>query len=158
MKQETIEQLLERYWDCETSQEEERRLSDSFSNGDIPDNAKKYQALFAWKQAQAQLKGSKKLKSGFHKTPVIRFYPIMKIAASVLLVLTVGIGFYTRYEQEKFMDEIFAETYSNPEDALQETKEVIGKVSSVLQLAKDRKIKAEITDSLEINKIQNKIK
>ncbi|MDR3339650.1 MAG: hypothetical protein LBT25_06100 [Candidatus Symbiothrix sp.] len=152
MKQETIEQLLERYWNCETSQEEERQLSDSFSDGNISGSAKKYQALFAWKQAQLQLKGSKKGLSVFDKTPVIRFYPAMKIAASILLILTVGIGFYTRYEQEKFMDEIFAETYSNPEDALLETKEVIGKVSSVLQLAKDQKIKAEIADSLEMNK------
>jgi len=147
MTSEQIKQLLEKYWACDTSVEEELALKAFFSGDAIPEELKKYQPLFLWKTKQKQLKGSRTLKTGSEKPASLQWYSFLKIAASVLLVLTLGIGFYTHYQQEKQMDKIFSETYSNPEDALQETQNVITKVSSALNLAKQAE--SQKLDSLE---------
>jgi len=148
MEVEQINRILEKYWAGDTSLEEELALKIFFSGDSIPEELRKYQPLFLWKTKQLQIEGSKTLKTGFNKPVSIQWYPILKIAASVLLILTLGIGFYTHYQQEKYMDRIFSETYSNPEDALQETKNVIGKISSVLHLAKDKRAELQVPDSL----------
>ena len=155
MTTEQIEQLLEKYWACNTSLEEERTLKTFFSGDFIPEEIKKYKSLFLWKTNQLQLKGNQTLKTGFKKPASIRWYFFLKMAASVLLALTLGIGFYTHYQQEKYMDKIFSETYSNPEDALRETKNVIGKISSVLNLAKDKRIELQQLDSLKQTSISD---
>ena len=148
MTTEQINELLEKYLAGDTSLEEESALKTFFSGDNIPEELKKYQPLFLWKINQLQIKGSSTLKKEFKKPLSIQWYSFLKTAASVLLVLTLGIGFYTHYQQEKYMERIFSETYSDPEDALQETKNVIRRISSVLNLAKDKQIESEEPDSL----------
>jgi len=149
MTSEQIKQLLEKYWVCDASLEEEFALKTFFSGDDIPEELKKYQPLFLWKTRQLQLKGTRKLESGIEEQASFQWYSFLKIAASILLILTLGIGFYTHYQQEKQMDKIFSETYSNPEDAMRETKSVIGKISSALNLAKNKRDELQKLDSLE---------
>jgi len=149
MTTEEIKQLLDKYWKGETSVEEEFNLKTFFSGNSIPEELKKYQALFLWKSAQLKIQGNRQQTIGLKKPMRFQWYSFLKVAASVLLALTMGIGFYTHYQQEKYLDKTFSETYSNPEDALQETKNVIGKISSVLNLAKDKHLEAQKTDSLE---------
>jgi hypothetical protein len=146
---EQVKQVLEKYWEGNTSVEEEFALKNFFSSDAVPEELRKYQPLFLWKTEQLQLKGSQILETKFRRTASLQWYVFLKIAAMILLVLTLGIGFYTHYQQERYMDKIFSETYSNPEDALQETKIVIGKISSVLNLAKDKQAEMEELDSLE---------
>lgn len=47
-----IEQLLERYWQCETSLEEESELRAFFSKGEIPAHLLQYRDLFVYQQVQ----------------------------------------------------------------------------------------------------------
>ncbi|MCE6984063.1 pyruvate ferredoxin oxidoreductase, partial [Pseudomonas frederiksbergensis] len=47
-----INQLLERYWRCETSLEEEDILRAFFSQADIPADLKRYQPLFAYQREE----------------------------------------------------------------------------------------------------------
>lgn len=154
MTVEQIKQLLENYWAGDTSLDEECALKTIFAGDSFPEELKKYQPLFLWKEKQLQLKGNEILKTGFNKQSTIQWYSLLKIAASVLLVCTLGIGIYTHYQQEKYLDQVFSETYSNPEDALKETKNVIGKISSALNLAKEKQADTQNTDSLE-QKTQN---
>jgi len=149
MTTEQIKQLLEKYWACDASIEEESALKAFFSGDSIPEELKKYKPLFLWKTSRLQLKGDQVLNAEFKKQTRIQWYSVLKIAAAVLLVLTLGIGLYTHYQQEKYLDRIFSETYSNPDDALKETKNVIGKISSVLNLVKDKRVEAQKLDSLE---------
>lgn len=151
MTSEQIKQLLEKYWACDTSPEEERALKTFFSGDTVPEELIKYRPLFLWKTEQLQQKGDPKLKAGIQRQGSFQWYSFLKIAASILLIFTLGISVYTHYRQEKYMDRIFSETYSNPEDALQETKSVIGKISSALNLAKDKQDQDENqkADSLE---------
>lgn len=48
-----IEQLLERYWECETSVEEERILRSFFSQSDIPCHLQTYAPLFRYQETSA---------------------------------------------------------------------------------------------------------
>lgn len=50
-----IEQLLDRYWQCETSLEEESQLRTFFNGKDIPDHLRRYKHLFAYQQMQKKL-------------------------------------------------------------------------------------------------------
>lgn len=48
-----IEQLLERYWDCETTNEEESILRTFFSQKDVPARLIKYRSLFEYQKMAA---------------------------------------------------------------------------------------------------------
>ena len=50
-----IEQLLERYWQCETSLEEESELRAFCSKGEIPAHLLQYRDLFVYQQVQREL-------------------------------------------------------------------------------------------------------
>ncbi len=48
-----IEQLLERYWNCETSLQEESILRNFFAQNDVPAHLKPYQSLFRCQEEMA---------------------------------------------------------------------------------------------------------
>ncbi|MDR1610206.1 MAG: hypothetical protein LBS08_01695 [Candidatus Symbiothrix sp.] len=154
MTQTTIKQLLDKYWNCETSPEEEQLLIDFFSGDSVPDEWKKYQTLFGWKKAQTLVKASPELKAEIGQPVVIQFYSVIKVAASILLILTIGIGFHTHYKQVQWMDRVFSEGYSEPKDSLLDAKGSIEKVSSVLNLKQEQKPDVKKTDSLTIDSVE----
>ena len=104
-----IEQLLERYWDCETTIEEESILRTFFSQKDVPARLLKYRSLFEY---QKQSANSEPLGDEFDqmvlaaiekahaeapkvvkaKRVTLSSYlkPVFKAAAIVAMVLTVG--------------------------------------------------------------------
>ena len=49
-----IEQLLERYWRCETTLQEEEILRTFFSQDDIPAGLERYKALFRYEKTEPQ--------------------------------------------------------------------------------------------------------
>lgn len=97
-----IEQLLERYWRCETSVEEEACLRDFFNNGDVPAHLLRYKDLFVYQQLQQD----EHLGDDFDarvlariEAPVVkarhmslgaRLIPLCKAAAAVAVVLMLG--------------------------------------------------------------------
>ncbi len=50
-----IEQLLERYWQCETSVEEEAALRDFFAREEVPAHLLRYKNLFVYQQVQQEV-------------------------------------------------------------------------------------------------------
>lgn len=50
-----IEQLLERFWEAETSQQEEEILKAFFSQEELPEHLAKYKGLFVYERQQAQI-------------------------------------------------------------------------------------------------------
>lgn len=50
-----IEQLLDRYWECETTPQEESILKAFFSQEELPEELKQYKSLFEYEQKQASL-------------------------------------------------------------------------------------------------------
>ena len=53
-----IEQLLERYWQCDTSAEEEARLRDFFTQEEVPAHLLRYKSLFEFQKGQQQVQVS----------------------------------------------------------------------------------------------------
>lgn len=99
-----IEQLLERYWNCDTTLEEEAILRAFFSQGDIPAGLAKYKPLFACEAASV---AEDTLGEDFDERvmaaidePVVvkaksvpfrqRLAPLFKAAAVVAIILTLG--------------------------------------------------------------------
>jgi hypothetical protein len=111
-----IEQLLERYWQCETSLQEEEILRAFFSQEDVPVWLLKYKALFSYQQAARQWQplgddfdarmmaltgedsqvatpqeeGRKTTVKARTITLTHRLMPLFKAAAVVAIVLTLG--------------------------------------------------------------------
>ena len=98
-----IEQLLERYWECQTTIEEEGILRAFFSQADIPASLLEYRPLFVYENAAAK----ESIRDGFDekilamvgegepvKAKRISFAgslaPLFKAAAVVAIVLTLG--------------------------------------------------------------------
>ncbi|WP_297271688.1 hypothetical protein [uncultured Bacteroides sp.] len=98
-----IEQLLERYWQCETSLQEEAELRTFFSGEDIPEHLLRYRDLFIYQQLQQDEHlgedFDKRILALTEEVPVVkarrisltqRFMPLFKAAAALALVLTMG--------------------------------------------------------------------
>lgn len=97
-----IEQLLERYWECQTTLEEEAILRSFFSQEDIPASLIAYRSLFAYQKEQPQkdVLGSdfdkRMLELMNEKTePKVvsfsqRLRPLYRAAAVVAILLTLG--------------------------------------------------------------------
>jgi len=140
-----IHQLLERYWQCETSLEEERLLMDFFTGDSIPEGLKIYQSLFVRKNQQKTIRRISVQPLAPKKPLTHYFYPAMKVAASVLIVLMFGIGVYTNYKQEQFKDRVFSESASDVLNARRDSIEVMAQ--ALLQLLPEQ---TQDEDSLQL--------
>jgi len=95
-----IEQLLERYWQCETTLQEESILRTFFSQPDIPEEFRKYKPLFACEQEaplgedfdarMLEMIGEKETPKAKIVSLTDRLMPLFKAAAIVAILLTLG--------------------------------------------------------------------
>jgi len=95
-----IEQLIERYWACETTLQEEGILRAFFSQNDIPEELRKYQALFRCELQKEEPLGDDfdaRILEQIGETPKAkvvtlksRLKPLFRAAAIVAIVLTLG--------------------------------------------------------------------
>ncbi|MDE5710829.1 hypothetical protein [Bacteroides sp.] len=102
MDSEYIEQLLERYWLCETSVEEEACLRAFFSEGDVPTHLLRYKDLFVYQQlgreehlgedfdARVLAEVEVPVVKAKRMTLAARLMPLFKAAAAVAIVLSLG--------------------------------------------------------------------
>lgn len=99
-----IEQLLERYWQCETTVEEEEILRTFFNQKEVPSEFAKYTALFAYEHHDAQyntlddsfdarimteIDGASPVKARIISLSA-SLRPLFKAAAIVAIVVTIG--------------------------------------------------------------------
>ena len=94
-----IEQLLERYWQCETTLQEEDILRSFFSQPNIPEELRRYQPLFTCEQEEPlgddfdarilEMIGEEEPKAKI-VTLTSRLMPLFKAAAIVAIILTLG--------------------------------------------------------------------
>lgn len=102
-----IEQLLSRYWECQTTLEEEAILRAFFAQNDVPANLLPYRSLF---QAEEEMKSEACLGDDFDTrmlhlvgqqtatvkarrlTLAVRLRPLFQAAAMVAVVLTLGLA------------------------------------------------------------------
>lgn len=141
MDSEKIHSLLEKYWNCETSVQEEKELQLFFSDGNVPEELRQYIPLFSYiRDEQSVTLGddfSERLQNaleaeGKERYITIRiFRPLLRIAVSVLLVVGMGISFYFISKQDNRPH--FVETFEDPNAAMQQATYALEKLSHALR-------------------------
>lgn len=141
MNTERIEQLLEKYWLCETSVAEEEELRSFFLNDAIPVHLTKYKAMFEIQQEDAEASLDErfdeqilKIINADEKKTVRKFTlrPVLQIAASIAVIL--GLWFSIQFlNNQQQNDPWKQDTYHNPEQALAEVQKVLSMVSGQME-------------------------
>ena len=155
-----IEQLLERYWQCETSLEEEQILQAFFRQEDIPVHLLQYKSLFAYEQVQKEVglgedfdakilaKIEKPVVKARRLTLVSRFMPLFKAAAVVVVVLSLGTFAQRSFNGEDNLDynyETYKDTYDDPQVAYEQISSALKMVSEGINKSQSQQ---HIADSL----------
>lgn len=163
-----IEQLLERYWQCETSIEEEKILRTFFSQKEVPAMLLKYRDLFVYEQ---RAKTEKHLGDDFDarimaligkETPVKartitlrnRFMPLFKAAAIVAIIVTLGNAAQLSTSREQTDEEI---NYSDYKDTYKDPATAYDKVHNALELVSEGFNMANVADTVPTQGITDEI-
>jgi hypothetical protein len=159
MDSKRLEELLQRYWECETSLDEEQELRDYFCTEPVPEQWKEASTLFHYFEKQRQLA----VKGNFEesvvskiKAPKGRMMTLvqisLRIAAGVAVVLAAI--FFVRQEIRKDSTEmVFEDTYDDPQKALEETKKALLMISKGFGRAETQAKKINM-----LNEAQDKLK
>lgn len=138
MDSKKLEELLKKYWDCESSLEEEEQLRKYFCGNDVPDQWRETAILFRYFDEQkgksvdpqfenvvvSQIKSTKRVESG---KLVKLFYNTMRIAAGVAVLLAAV--YFVRQELRSNNAVAVEDTYDDPQQAFEETKRALLMIS-----------------------------
>ncbi|MBX7127409.1 MAG: hypothetical protein K1X47_17065 [Cyclobacteriaceae bacterium] len=134
MESKHIEDLLARYWNCETSLEEEQTLRDYFSSGNVPESLRETADLFLYFESEKKQKPDESFDKAVTKASnqrregkIISLLQLTRIAAGILVV--VGAGYFVRQEVRKAFPPTPEDTYTDPKVAFEETKKALMMIS-----------------------------
>ncbi len=158
-----IEQLLENYWNCETSLEEEQTLRNFFHGSSVPASMKETAELFRFFEAEksntlhesfepAVTKELRKRQGG-KIVAMVSFTNIARIAAGILVVVVAT--YFIRQEVRKSYPKEIQDTYTDPQLAFEETKKALMMISNTFGKAKHEAGKIKMFNDAE-KKIQTK--
>lgn len=122
MEQHLVEKLLEKYFDAQTSVEEEQQLKKYFANANIPDTLQKYRSIFGYINQSVKEKSTQKIHIKKHQK-----YRWMKIAATLLLPVSMYVGYY------KYQEYQAQKVYETSIEALQMLSSNLNKGNSAIQ-------------------------
>ncbi len=136
----TIKQLVDKYWEGETSLKEEQQLRAYFNSSKVDPRLKSVQPLFVFfKQEQAkESQRPLRLWQVFRQRPQ-RLWGL--VAASVAVLLTIGCWFYQQQQQLPQVDNLAEsqisntlekDTYEDPKEAFEKAKAALMRVSKGL--------------------------
>src|SRR3954464_15958746 len=165
MDSKKIEELLNSYWNCETSLEEEQSLRTYFKGDGIPQHLKETAALFQYfespkKKSLTDLDFDDKVLKRVNKDKLGKtrslLFNTMRIAAGIA-VLMAAIWF-VRTEVRKSTPQEAADTYEDPKLAFEETKKALLMISKGFGKAEEQAKKINIFNEAkeEIQKTNNK--
>lgn len=122
-----IEDILEKYFEGETSIAEEKELKDYFSSPNVAQHLEQYKPMFGYFSEVKEQKSTQEIPLKTQKRNVAW----LSIAASVVVLLGVGTYFYV---SEKTATPVLAQselgTYDNPEEALAATQKALALLSN----------------------------
>ena len=149
-----IEQLLEKYFECETSLEEEQILRAFFSQESVPVRLLPYRSLFAEAQGNSReevldstfdrkvlemIGGLEEKEPQRVKARVVsmqrRLRPLYKAAACVAVVLAIGQAAQMPYERETEGSENIARSIDHP--GIQKVENTVAKTDSMAKSIND---------------------
>lgn len=160
MDSKRLEQLIEKYWSCETTLEEEQELKAYFGQGEIPEQFQDSGLLFQYlSQEKKKSVGSRLTDESIlekltadetsaaapQPTKTEHYIPwfgtLSKIAA--VLVVALGIVFYINREQvkEDTISLLETDTYEDTQKAYEETVKALNLLSKHLNKGKEQTMK-----------------
>jgi hypothetical protein len=155
-----IDALLNKYWNADTSLEEEQQLRDYFKQSDIPEHLKEAASLFRYFELQKKkslndvaFDARIAAKTSPPKRGIMRnlAYNAMKIAAG-LIVVVMAVWFIRKEVRDDSVAEV-VDTYDDPKLALEETKKALLMISKSFGRAKEETKKINL-----LNDAQEEIK
>lgn len=154
-----VKALLEKYWNGDTSLEEEAQLRAFFAQGDVPASLQSAASLFRYFQQEQQKKlapsfdarvtKSIRQRQGGKIIRMVNLVNVARIAAGVLVI--VAAGYLIRQEVSKMYPE---DTYSDPKVAFEETKKALMMISKSFGKAQQEAGKIKMFNEAE-EKIQS---
>ena len=144
MDSEYIDELLNKYWNCETTLEEEEVLKAHFKTSTVPESLKETAALFQYfeerrkknlndisfdKQVMKKIRRPKGQVTSF-------LYNSMRIAAGIV-VLIVAV-WLVRMEVRETTPQQVEDTYDDPKMAFEETKKALMMISRSFGVAEEQ--------------------
>lgn len=128
MESHKIQILLEKYFEGETSLQEEKELKHYFSSANVAPEFIQYRDMFGYFEAE---------KTTETKTEIVLQKPAFKkqilwMAASIVLMLGIGLSFYNQQNQAQDLG-----SFDNPEIALQETQKALNLIAENLNKGKE---------------------
>ncbi|QOI96172.1 MAG: hypothetical protein HRU69_01175 [Flammeovirgaceae bacterium] len=170
MDSKRADELLKKYWDCQTSLDEEKELREYFRQTDVPEDLAPAASLFRYFDEQKtnslnddfdQLVIGRMTQTRKSGTPGIKtlFTYSIRIAAGVA-VLVVAV-FLVRQELQR-ADGVAAnadlvDTYDDPQKAFEETKKALEMISRGFVRAEQQAKKINVFNEAQ-EKIQNQLK
>jgi|SRR5687768_5740159 len=157
MDSEKIDELLNKYWNCETSLEEEKQLQAYFRDAAVPDGLKETAKLFRYfdEQKKKELTDisfdqtvKKKISPPKGKMRSM-FFNTMRIAAGIA-VLIVAV-WLVRLEVRKGTPPEMADTYDDPNRAFEETKKALMMISKSFNTAEAQAKKLNLFNEAQQN-------
>lgn len=145
MNSDYIHILLERYWNCDTSVQEEQELRDFFTRDGLPAEFRQYLPFFSYIDEEQEVKLSddfdERLRismkvAGRKKYVTIRiFTPLLRIAASLLLIAGLGVSlfFITRQQNKPY----YTKTTNDPNAAMKQATFALEKLSDAWQMSEE---------------------
>ncbi len=133
-----IEKLLAKYWECETSVEEEKELKRFFNEEQVPDKWKSLKPLFEYYEQEkktgkldglfdekvlAQIEPKASIKSPGKMRKL--FYDMARVAAVAVIVVVAG--YFLREDYKTTSAELG--TFEDPKEAFEETKKALMMIS-----------------------------
>lgn len=159
MEREHIAALLEKYWNGETSLEEEKIIKDYFSTDDVPEEWQQEAGFFKFldhQQERVTLKDEEILahleavKPARHRqTGAIRLWMqnAGKAAAVVAIIAVAALFVREDYMSKKEqMDPVISDTFEDPQKAFEETKKALLLVSQQFGKGKKHAQKLKVLD------------
>ena len=148
-----IDKLLERYWQGETSVEEEEMLRTFFRQRELPSRFEPYRRLFAYEDVAASEHlgaefdermlrmiepGEQHVVRARHISVAARLRPFLKAAASEAVVLTIGGAIEHSFRNENaatpdFNYATYKDTYKDPQVAAEKVSSSLRDMSEELQ-------------------------
>jgi hypothetical protein len=127
MELDKIENILEKYFQGETTIAEEKELKEYFSSPNVAQHLEQYQPIFGYFSQVKQQKSTQEIPLQSKKRNVAW----LSIAASVVVLLGIGTYFFM---SEKNAAPAVAQselgTYDNPEEALKATQKALALLSN----------------------------
>lgn len=146
MKRDRIIELLNKYWNCETNLAEEQELRRLFAEEELPEELQRYAPLFSYIEEEQ----APRLSAGFEQrlqeslrkadTAVVpqhmpRRTRLMRIAASILLLVGMGVSLYFITRQQN--NPRYAESGKADSEVWEQATDALEKLADALRLSEE---------------------